>query len=124
MLRPNYVKIKVDCLVFTELVGISTDTLEECSRSFPMVQRRLRAMARKIDPESMNVTTIKANWDHHEHDSKTQANRTWCKSEREEEERRQVRVLRWGAFAERILRIDCKKDTALRLINRVVQVLL
>jgi len=121
VLRPRYVKINADCLVFTELVGISTDTLEECSQTFPLVQRRLRAMARHIDPESMNVTTIKANWDHLDHDSKPAESRTWTRSEREEEENRQVRVLRWGAFAERILRIDCKKDTSLRLVNRVVQ---
>ena len=40
VLKSRIQKTNLSCLTFSELLGIFTDVLEECSRGFPEVQKR------------------------------------------------------------------------------------
>jgi hypothetical protein len=53
VLRPRMQKVSVLSLGYAELLGISTDKLEQCTRGFPHVKRRFRRAASRIDPESI-----------------------------------------------------------------------
>ena len=121
VLRPRIQKISVLCLSFSELLGISNQVLEDCARDFPHVQKRFRSMAREIDPEAINISTLTA-MGGYEHDTETLScvadDGEW---DRAKEDTSQLVTLRWGAAVDRLLRADAAKDVSLRLRNRLIQ---
>jgi hypothetical protein len=120
VLRPRIQRTNVSCLSFSELLGISTETLEECARDFPCVQKRLNAMARQIDPRAINLTSVNSvrHANHAEDSDLEEKIKQW---DHRREEKRETNILRWGAITERSLRLVASADKSLRLINRLVQ---
>ncbi len=117
VLRPRIQKMNVCSMVFSELVAISSETLQACSQDFPIVQKRLRAMARQIAPDSVNVGFLQANWD----DNQALLHSSHSAWNKEREEKTQLCVLRWGAYTERLLRFDAAANKTLRLKNRAIE---
>ena len=123
VLRPRIQRTYVSCLSFSELLGISTEVLEECAHDFPSVQKRLKAMARQIDPRAINLTSVNSvRYANHAEDSDHSELEEKIKQwDHRREEKRENIILRWGAMTERSLRLAASADKSLRLKNRLVQ---
>jgi hypothetical protein len=116
VLKPRKQRMSLRSLACSELQGISSDTLKECTRDFPIVQKRFRSWSQEIDTESISPSLFQANWD----DNQVLIHVGRVKWERPKEERRMIVVLRWCAYGDRLLLAASARDVSLRLQNRIV----